>query len=287
MYLLDRKRIASYSQTLRHRLESQSHSQPVCWPTKSQNPLRSHQGPSSQSLRTDGDVMKGSIHRGRHGDSKTGTDSPRSHTTKAGGTWVPPLHQDPRHTPLCPNMKSGTGNLWKVSHCHIQKHRVSESHSRCGHDLYKTLATHDYLLTQGPSRKGQSSLVFYKNSTMYQIARAILNGGKNCILCKDAYHACWAATSTAWDTTAAFWVLQHAWSHGICSIPSAGGQEASSSPEDKGSSWQEPVWAASALSPRPVSCLWLFHEQAQGRGPLLQVQPKTGLCYLISCSTWW
>lgn len=189
MYLLDRKRIASYSQTLRHRLESQSHSQPVCWPTKSQNPSRSHQGPSSQSLRTDGDVMKGSIHRGRHGDSKTGTDSPRSHTTKAGGTWVPPLHQDPRHTPLCPGMKSGTGNLWKVSHCHIQKHRVSESHRRCGHDIYKTLATHDYLLTRGPSRKGQSSLVFYKNSTMYQIARAILNGGKNCILCKDAYHA--------------------------------------------------------------------------------------------------
>jgi hypothetical protein len=59
-------------------------------------------------------------------------------------------------------MKSGIGKLGTVSLCDILKHMASESHGRCDHDLYKTLATCDYFLMQGPSTRVSGSRYNFK-----------------------------------------------------------------------------------------------------------------------------
>lgn len=160
---------------------------------------------------------------------------------------------------------------------------MSESHSRCDHDLYKTLPPHDYLLTQGPSINGQSSLFFF-----------------------------FAKTPHVSDCSCNFkWRKELIASYTTTHLPRTAEQppalretplqpsEFSSMPDHRGSAqylqqvskehYPEKIRevAGKNLCGQPGLFLWLSHEQAQGRGSLLQVQPGTRLCHLISCSAWW
>lgn len=159
---------------------------------------------------------------------------------------------------------------------------MSESHSRCDHDLYKTLPPHDYLLTQGPSINGQSSLFFFAKTPHVSDCSCNFKWRKELIASYTKTHL----PRTAEQPPA------------LRETPLQP-SEFSSMPDHRGSAqylqqvskehYPEKIRevAGKNLCGQPGLLLWLSHEQAQGRGSLLQVQPGTRLCHLISCSAWW
>lgn len=164
---------------------------------------------------------------------------------------------------------------------------MSENHSRCSNDLYKTLATHDYLLTQGPSIKRTIQFIYLFLQKLHNVSDCLCN-----FKWRKELHPMQRCIPCTVDQPPALRETPLQPSE-FSSMPNHGGSAQHLQQVGKSHCPPQKIREAAGknlcghLSPRPVGCLWLFHEQVKGRRPLLQVQPGTRLCYLISCSAWW